>query len=608
MADNHGYGFNVLYLRRFYRLHGLLFPNWKSLNTVLMVLLVILSGLEQWLALYVGLISGGYYKVLGDQDWSGFQTTTLDATLKIMAMVITKSFRVYVTNVMTVGWRRSLTMALHQMYFARIRYYRLNVLDESGLDNPDQRITADVSLLCQSYGSIIADLIVVPFTISYYTYSAYTRAGPAGPTGMFLFFLVSTLINKVLMSPVVRLTVEQERREGDFRFKHVTVRTHAESLAFHKSARVESVKSDEKLWKLCQTQQSLFNRQLALDLATNTFSYMGSIASFLVIAIPIFSGVYDDLSPSDLARAVSENAFVCMYLVFQFTKLVQMASTVSRLAGVTHRIGEMTEVLIHMNRTFHSQGRKSSDNSEDEEHDHLVEVLPDQNPESLVKSSHSLVLEHVNLVTPKSRTVLVQNLSLNLDLGSNLLIVGQSSAGKSSLLRVIAGLWPLDRGVIQRNLSDLDVFFLPQQPFFTDGTLREQIVYPLQVVGTHIDPQESLDLLNILEEVGLGDLPRRCGGSLDSDPKWSWYDKLSPGEMQRLAFIRLFFHGPKMAFLDESTSALSLDLEDLLYKKCVEKNIALVSVGHRETLRQYHDQVLTIGLPEGQWTLESIPH
>lgn len=127
MADNH-YGFNTLYLRRFYRLHGLLFPGWRSLNAALMVLLVILSGLEQWLALYVGLISGGYYKVLGDQDWSGFKTTTLDATLKIMAMVITKSVRVYVTNVMTVGWRRSLTMALHQMYFARIRYYRLNVL------------------------------------------------------------------------------------------------------------------------------------------------------------------------------------------------------------------------------------------------------------------------------------------------------------------------------------------------------------------------------------------------------------------------------------------------------------------------------------------------
>jgi hypothetical protein len=47
-----------------------------------------------------------------------------------------------------------------------------------------------VDLLCSNYGSSIADLLVAPFTIAYYAYSAYTRAGWHGPTGMFAFFLV----------------------------------------------------------------------------------------------------------------------------------------------------------------------------------------------------------------------------------------------------------------------------------------------------------------------------------------------------------------------------------------------------------------------------------
>ena len=78
-------------------------------------------------------------------------------------------------------------------------------------------MTSDVAYLCDSYGSIIAELVVAPFTISYYTYSAYTRAGWVGPTGMFVFFLVSSVVNKALMSPIVNLSFEKERREGDFR-------------------------------------------------------------------------------------------------------------------------------------------------------------------------------------------------------------------------------------------------------------------------------------------------------------------------------------------------------------------------------------------------------
>jgi ATP-binding cassette subfamily D (ALD) protein 4 len=56
--------------------------------------------------------------------------------------------------------------------------------DKQNLDNPDQRITADVDLLTNNYGSIIADIVIAPFTIAYYTYSAFSRAGWIGPTSM----------------------------------------------------------------------------------------------------------------------------------------------------------------------------------------------------------------------------------------------------------------------------------------------------------------------------------------------------------------------------------------------------------------------------------------
>ena len=67
------------------------------------------------------------------------------------------------------------------------------------------------------------------------------------------------------------------------------------------------------------------------------------IGSYIVIAVPIFAGYLDYLDPTDLSRKISENSFVCMYLIYNFSKLVDMSQKISKLAGVTHRVSEVIE-------------------------------------------------------------------------------------------------------------------------------------------------------------------------------------------------------------------------------------------------------------------------
>merc|ERR1711991_1003116 len=108
---------------------------------------------------------------------------------------------------------------------------------------------------------------------------------------------------------------------------------------------------------------------------------------------------------------------------------------------------------------------------------------------------------------------------------------------------------------------------LPQRPYITLGTLRQQLIYP------------------------------------HATEKWS--DMLSGGEQQRLGFARLFYHKPMFCIMDESTSALDVELETKCMSMCAMYEITAVSVGHRPTLIPFHTHVMKLD-GNGSCTMERV--
>jgi len=169
--------------------------------------------------------------------------------------------------------------------------------------------------------------------------------------------------------------------------------------------------------------------------------------------------------------------------------------------------------------------------------------------------------------------------------GESLLISGPTGAGKSTLLRAMAGLWPFGRGEIR--LAKGSILFVPQRPYLPLGTLADALFYPRVREN---NPIPKTILTSVLTDVGLGGFVNQL------DMVQDWSRKLSPGEQQRIAFARILLTKPAILFLDEATSALDEESEVRLYGllRTESWRPTIVSVGHRTTLRRFHDKILDI--------------
>jgi ATP-binding cassette subfamily D (ALD) long-chain fatty acid import protein len=206
-----------------------------------------------------------------------------------------------------------------------------------------------------------------------------------------------------------------------------------------------------------------------------------------------------------------------------------------------------------------------------------------------IRISNYIEFEKVPIVAPNG-DILVKELTFHVRRGMHLLIVGPNGCGKSSLFRILGGLWPVYGGIVTKPDAK-SVFYIPQRPYLTTGTLRDQVIYP----DTHKDmiakKITDANLLEYLAVVQVSDIVAREGGF---DVEKDWKDVLAGGDKQRIAMARLFYHKPLYAILDECTSSVGMDIERIMYTHSQELGISLITVSHRPSLWKYHNWILQV--------------
>ena len=234
-------------------------------------------------------------------------------------------------------------------------------------------------------------------------------------------------------------------------------------------------------------------------------------------------------------------------------------------------------------------------------------------PPVFQKGEH-LQFEHVSVYRPDG-TLLVKDLNFTVERGQRLLVTGGNGCGKSSLFRVIRKLWPLVEGTITMP-PDKEIYFLTQVNFVPCGSLRDLVIYPQSHTEMLASGRTDEDVLTCLRWAHVSPTVIHDGrAQLEFNDQGyvvrpglndvrDWQKDLSPGQKQRLAFARLFYHRPSFVVLDECTNGISPDVEHDLYDRCTRLNLAVFSISHKIELKLFHERELHYhGDLKGSWTM-----
>ncbi|KAK4253601.1 hypothetical protein QN277_010254 [Acacia crassicarpa] len=563
--------------------------------------------------------------------------------------------RDYARETLSLRWRSWMTSFYMERYLKDRTFYKIQ--SQSIIDNPDQRIVDDLSSFTGtaiSFSLTLFNAAVDLISFSNILYGIY----PPLFVVLLAYSIGGTAISVFLGKGLVNLNFLQEKKEADFRYGLVRIRENAESVAFYGG-------EDSEMKLLLQRFKSAFENLTELLIAsrnleffTDGYRYLIQVLPVAIIAPMYFSGKIE-------FGVINQSVSAFNHILGDFSLIVYQFQAISAFSAVINRLGEFDDILET------SSGSKSLSDTPEKicisykniESSSILDFNGSTPPE---KCETLLEIENLTLKTP-SKAILVRDLSLTIKGKDYLLIMGPSGSGKTSLLRALAGLWDMGTGKITYYLNDeedlqqpisLDAnsptvntdrdayeengkslnrmsgaFFLPQRPYMVLGSLRQQLLYPTWADDAILASENTKartilpflmkspnsdkrnkkpempttdELIKVLEDVRLGYLLARF--SLDSMQEWS--SVLSLGEQQRLAFARLLLSTPKLVLLDESTSALDEANEAHLYRKMSAAGVTYISIGHRQSLCEYHNRILRISPLDSNgdrinWSVES---
>ncbi len=501
------------------------------------------------------------------------------------AFIVVAVYRFYLTQLLEIRWRAWMTKDFLQRWTSHNIFYQLELRQFSQLgdgappsDNPDQRIQEDIQMFTAdtvglslglldavvTLGSFVGILWMLSGSFDFH-YQDYVFTIPGFMVWMALIYaLLGSLIGHFLGRSMSPLNFAQQRLEANFRHHLMRVREYSEAIALDRGAEFERVSLQKRFTSVVDNFLLLLKVQKRFTWFSSTYGQAAVVFPMLVAAPRYFSGSIQLGELIQISSAFGQVQESLSWLVNNYPRLASWSATTQRLHGFLDQMETTRSISFAM---VHAPAE-----------DQVV-------PLSLKTSALTISLP--------DRTVLLDDVVLQVSRGDSVLIRGPSGSGKSTLLRVLAGIWPYVRGwdgqrqplsLYEAVALPADSMFVPQRPYFPEGRLRDALCYPGEVdTYTDVDLQQALMMAVLPQFIT----------QLDKVGQWS--QQLSGGEAQRLAMARVFLKQPHWVFADEATSALDEATEKVIYERLLAmvkaQGGALVSVAHRPSVAAYHQRL-----------------
>lgn len=545
----------------FRRVWQLIWPYWRSEEKgkawLLLISVIGLSLFSVWISVWMNSWYRDFYNALQKKDFAAFTHLILYFCGIAAVAILGAVYRLYLTQMLTIRWRRWLTQRHFNRWLENKSYYQM---EQGGhTDNPDQRISEDLNNFTSDTLSLVLGLIrtvvsLVSFSVILWGVSGSIEVfGVTIPGYMFwcalVYAIVGSFLTRWIGSSLIPLNNQQQRFEADMRFSLIRVRENAESIALYSGEPNEKERLTTRFGKVWSNYWALMKVTKRLTFFTAGYSQAAVIFPFVVAAPRYFAGKIELGELMQINSAFGNVQGDMSWFIDSFSTIAGWKATCDRLISFRQAM------------------------SDNESRAPAIAVE---------EQGEAVSVDNLNLDLADGRHLLA-GASLAVASGERLLVSGRSGSGKSTLLRAMGRLWPNGHGHIR--MPQGRSLFLPQKPYLPIGPLREALSYP-QPGDTY--SQERY--VQVLQACRLPHLVERL------DEGNHWQRLLSPGEQQRVAFARAMLYAPKWLYMDEATSAMDEEDEAALYQGLIEQlpGLSIISVGHRSTLKRFHSRHVRI--------------
>ena len=517
----------------------------------------------------------GVRSTIWNRDWlNAFQT--YDAQMWKQQIVVflligaantfTSQLNSYIQSWIQIRWRRWMTARYVNYWLEGSTHYRMQ-LTGNETDNPDQRIAEDISQFISytwlySFSFVQNIINLVTYAMMLYDLSLTIPLMLGGKDWSFpgyflvisvIWAAVETLITHLVGKPLARLQYDQQMYAANYRFALVRVRECSEQIALLRGEDVEHGRLMKIFGDVVVNQFRLMGRNLFYGAVQGIMGYVDAMGyTFLLGPSYFYYGAISGYGVFQQIATAFLNVVTCLkWFVTNYSTLAIFVAVIDRLYAFNNNYNRTIDIV-------ENSKIKLEEGDEDQ-----------------------IVIKHLDVELPTGKLQISAN-DVTIKHGEKVLIKGRTGAGKTTVFRVLSGIWPFGEGEVVLPKGK-KVIVLPQKPYFPIGTLADAITYP-EPAGTY----SREDMVKALQLVGMADYAAR----LDEEGHWNMM--CSGGEQQRLAIARALLFKPDYMFFDEATASMDEPSEMELYTMLNEEmaDATIISIGHRSSLAQFHNRTL----------------